>query len=60
MARVLTIALIVVALVAGRLLLPPAPGLLKIGLERWGKRATITLCAISLIGATLVIFISRR
>jgi hypothetical protein len=59
MALVLTIALIAV-LVAVRLLIPPVPGLLKIGVERWGKRTTIMLCAVSLIGAVLVIFISRR
>jgi hypothetical protein len=59
MALVLTIAL-VVALVAVRLLIPPVPGLLKIGIERWGKRSTIMLCAISLTGAVLVILISRR
>jgi hypothetical protein len=59
MALVLTIALVVV-LVALRLLVPPVPGLLKMGLERWGKRITVILFAISLIGAVLAIVISRR
>jgi hypothetical protein len=59
MALLLTIALVVV-LVAVRLLIPPVPGLLKIGVEQWGKRSTIMLCAISLVGAVLVILISRR
>lgn len=59
MALVLTIALVVV-IVALRLLVPPVPGLLKIGLERWGKRTTIILFSISLIGAALAIFVSRR
>lgn len=59
MALVLTIALIVV-LVAVRLLITPVPGLLKMGIGRLGKRSTIMLCAISLVGAVLVILISRH
>jgi len=59
MALALTITLVFV-LVAIRLLSPPIPGLLKIGLERWGKGTTIALFAISLIGATLAILISTR
>jgi hypothetical protein len=59
MALALTIALIV-ALVAVRLLIPPVPGLLKTYVERWGKRTTIMLCAISLVGAALLILISKR
>jgi len=59
MALALAITLVVV-LVVVRLLIPPVPGLLKLGLERWGKRSTIILCAVSLIGAVLVILISRR
>jgi hypothetical protein len=60
MALALTIALVVV-LVVVRLLIPPVPGLLKLGLERWGKRSTVILCAISVIGAgVLVILISKR
>jgi hypothetical protein len=59
MALVLTIAFVVVV-VALRLLVPPVPGLIKIGLERWGKRSTAILFAISLIGAAVAIFISRR
>ena len=59
MALVLTIAFVIL-LVALRVLVPPVPGLLKTGLERWGKRSTITLVAISFIGAVLAILISRR
>lgn len=59
MALAVTIAVVLV-LIALRLLVPPVPGLLKIGRERWGKWTTVTLCAISLAGAALVIFISRR
>ena len=59
MALPITIALIVV-LVAIRLLLPPAPGLLKSSIERLGKRTTMMLCAISLAGATLMVLISRH
>jgi len=59
MALALTIILGVV-LVAVRLLIPPVPGLLKMGIERLGRQSTIMLCAISLIGAVLVILISRR
>jgi len=58
MALALTIALII-ALVAVRLLIPPVPGLLKTVIDRWGKRSTIMLCAISLIGAALVIILRR-
>lgn len=58
-ALAVTIAVVIV-LVALRLLVPPVPGLLKIGRERWGRWTTITLSAISLVGAALVIFISRR
>jgi hypothetical protein len=60
MAQGLAIALIVVSLIALRLLLPPAPNLVKIGLNRWGKRTTFTLFAISLIGAAMLVFISTR
>jgi len=55
----LTIAFIV-AMVALRLLIAPVPGLLKMGVDRWGKRSTFMLCAISLIGAVLVITLTRR
>jgi hypothetical protein len=59
MALVLTIAFVV--LVVGlRLLVPPVPGLVKTSLERWGKRTTLMLFAISVIGAAVAIFISRR
>jgi hypothetical protein len=59
MALVLTIA-VIIALVGVRLMLPPVPGLLKNYASRWGKRTTIVLCAVSLTGAALAIFISRR
>ncbi len=59
MLRTLAIALIV-ALVAFRLLLPPVPGLLKTGLQRWGTRSTILLCTISLVCAIAAIFLSRH
>jgi hypothetical protein len=58
MALVVTIALIAV-LVAFRLFLPPVPGLLQTSVKRWGKRTTLTLCAISLGVAALVILVSR-
>jgi predicted PurR-regulated permease PerM len=51
---------LVIALVAVRLLIPPVPWLLKMGIDRWGKRSTMMLCAISLAGAAVVILISRR
>ena len=53
-------AFVVLVLVVVRLLIPPVPGLLKIGMERWGKFTTITLCAVSLIGAALAIVLSHR
>ncbi|MBV8867284.1 MAG: hypothetical protein JO210_17945 [Acidobacteriaceae bacterium] len=59
MALVLTIALVVV-LVALRLFVPPVPGLLKMSLQRWGKRITVMLFATSLIGAVLAIVVLRR
>jgi len=59
MAETLAIALAVV-LVALRLLLPPAPGLLKAGLRHWGTRNTIFLCSISLVCAVIAIFLSRH
>jgi hypothetical protein len=51
---------VVIVLVVVRLLIPPVPGLLKIGMERWGKFTTIMLCAVSLIGAALAIALSRH
>lgn len=59
MVLALTIVLIVL-LVAVRLLLPPVPGLLKMGVERWGKRSMVMLCAVALVGAVLMILISRH
>jgi hypothetical protein len=59
MAFGLTLALVVL-LVSLRLLLPPVPHLLRNSLDRWGKRTTIMLCATSLAGAVLLIFISRH
>jgi hypothetical protein len=59
MAQTLAIALIVV-LVVLRLWLPPVPGLLKTGFQRWGTRSTILLCSISLTFALVAIFLSRH
>jgi len=59
MALLLTTSVVIV-LVILRLLIPPVPGLLKIGMERWGKFTTIALCAISLVGAALAIALSRH
>jgi hypothetical protein len=59
MALGLTLALIFF-LVGLRLFLPPVPHLLKVSLDRWGKRTTVMLCATSLAGAVLLIFISRH
>ncbi len=58
MALILAISAVAV-LVAVRLFMPPVAGLLKIGLERWGKRTTIVLCAVSLVGAALAVALSR-
>jgi hypothetical protein len=58
MAQVLIIVLIVV-LVAIRLLLPPAPGLLRMGLGRWGTRKTISFSAMAIVFALMAIFLSR-
>jgi hypothetical protein len=58
MALIGTIAL-VVFLVLLRLFLPPLPNSLSY-FRRWGKRNTIVLCSISILLATLVIFLSRR
>lgn len=51
---------IIGALVAFRLILPPFPRIIKTYAERWGKRTTITLCAVALVGGALMIIISRR
>jgi hypothetical protein len=51
---------IIVALVAFRLILPPFPRVIKNYADRWGKRTTITLCAVALVGGALMIIISRR
>jgi hypothetical protein len=59
MTQTLAIALVVV-LVALRLLLPPVPGLLKTGFQRWGTRNTILLFTISLVCAVGAIFLSRH
>jgi hypothetical protein len=50
---------LVVVLIALRLLLPPAPGLLVFS-RRWGKRTTILLCSISIVGAVVAILLLRH
>ena len=52
--------ILVVALIVLRLFLAPVPGLLTTGVNRWGKRTTIVLCATALAGAVVLIFISKR
>ena len=59
MALILTIASIVL-LIMVRLFIPPVPALLKTAIDRWGKRSTIMLCATALVGAVLLILVSRR
>ena len=59
MALIITISLVAL-LVLVRLLMPPIPGLVKNAVERLGMRSTITLCAVALVGAVLVILISRN
>lgn len=59
MALILTISLVVI-LVMVRLFIPPVPGLLKTSIDRWGKRTTIMLCTTALVGAVLLILISRQ
>jgi len=59
MALAVTIAIVLVV-VTIRLLLPPVPGFIASFSRRWGKRTTVVLCAISLAGAALAIFVSGR
>jgi len=59
MVQALAIALIVV-LVALRIMLPPVPGMLKAGFQRWGMRNTILLCSVSLVCAGVAIFLFRH
>jgi hypothetical protein len=59
MALLVTIALVVVLVVA-RLMVPPVPGLVKISIDRWGKRNTVALFAISLAAAFIVILVARQ
>ena len=59
MALLLTIG-IVALMVIVRLFMPPVPGLLKMSIDRWGKRSTIMLCAVAFVGAVLLIVVSRR
>jgi hypothetical protein len=59
MALILTIASIVL-LIMVRLFIPPVPALLKTAIDRCGKRTTIMLCATALVGAVLLILVSRR
>ena len=58
MAQVVIIALFVV-LVASRLLMPPAPGLLRMGLRRWGTRKTISFCAMAAAFGLVAVLLSR-
>jgi hypothetical protein len=58
MALIGTIALIIL-IVALRLLLPPAPGLLSLA-RRFGKRTTIFLASMAIAFAVMAILISRR
>ena len=58
MALLGTIALVIL-LVALRLLLPPLQNSMPY-FRRWGKWNAILLCSISVIGAALAIFVSRR
>ena len=58
MALILTVGLVAV-LVAVRLLVPPVPGLLKTSVERYGKRSTIVLCSAALLGAVVLILVTR-
>lgn len=59
MALILPMSVIALVIVI-RLFFPPVPGLLKVGEERWGKRTTILLSAVSLAGAAALIVMSRR
>jgi hypothetical protein len=57
--RLAGILALVLILVLFRLLIPPAPQLLSIS-RRWGKRTTILLCTVAILGAAAVILLSRR
>jgi hypothetical protein len=59
MALILTIG-VVALMLAVRLLIPPVPDLLKTSIDRFGKRSTITLCAVAIVGATVLILITRH
>jgi hypothetical protein len=51
---------LVLAIVAIRLAIPPWPNFLKVGIDRrWSERTTVALFAIAVVGAALVIVISR-
>jgi len=54
-----TIALIV-AVVAFRVWGGVDAGLMTALFKRWGKRTTVVLCTMSLIGAGVAIYLSRR
>jgi hypothetical protein len=58
MALIGTIALVTL-IVALRLLLPPAPGLLQLG-RGFGKRTTVFLASVAIILAAVAILVSRR
>jgi hypothetical protein len=59
MALLLTVGVIALLLLV-RLSMPPVPGLLKMSIERWGKRNTMMLCTVAFIGAVVLIVVSRR
>jgi hypothetical protein len=59
MALILTISAVLL-LVMVRLLIPPIPGVLKSSVEKFGERTTMMLCAIGIVGAVLLIVITRR
>jgi hypothetical protein len=50
---------LVVFFVSFRLLLPPVPDMIEKRFPRWGRRASIILCSISLVCAGLALLLSR-
>jgi hypothetical protein len=60
-AMALLLTIVLVALLVGvRFMLPPIPGLFQAYYGRWGSHTIIKLCGLSIAGAALAIFISRR
>jgi cytochrome bd-type quinol oxidase subunit 2 len=51
---------LVVAVVAFRVWAGVDAGLAAALFKRWGKRTTLMLCTVSVIGAALAIYLSRR